>query len=460
MSAAIRHILEHPLFDVAVQATRTDIDQLLEFGVDTMPLLEELADLAALGSLDELLRFQMRLWDSPQPADFPYDEPSDAETIRAQWPRDDATFNGERGDLHDKLAGAWLGRAAGCCLGKPLELGLDRRQVQEICEALGSWPLHDYLNPWPEGRFPAPTGKITAGRHRSCTRGLIDHCPNDDDINYPLASLTCLEQHGLDWSPTKLFRLIADITPYGSLWSSGKNGARAAIMEMRHPAGQLFGNPTRQSLGAMIRCDTWALVSPGNVPQAADFALRDALFTQTRNGIYAGVFWTVAIAEALSSDSPSAALEKALAFVPPMSRFAEMVAQCRGAHATSEWATAVDELYANHSEHFPESAQFNHALVNSGLVILGLLYGEGDFTRTIGLTVSGGRDTDCTGATAGSMMGAAYGLKRIPDRWYRCFNDSYRSVMAGCHNMKLTDVIARTERLALEYGRFSLGMDA
>ena len=450
----MKPVPEHPLFGVVVRAIETDIQQLVEYDVDVEPLEAKLKDVAARGSLDALLRLQMAVWDTPQPDGYPYEEPSDAETIRAQWPEDAGPFRGDRERLHDKLAGAWLGRAAGCCLGKPFEMGLDRGQVQAICEALGSWPLLDYLNTWEVGEFPQVRDRHDAGRDRDCTRALIDHCPNDDDLNYPIASLLCLEQHGPEWTPQQLFRLIADITPYGRLWSSGKSGARAAIMEMAHPAGQLFGNPTRQSLGAMIRCDTWAYVSPGNVPQAADFALRDAVFTQTRNGIYAGVFWTVTIADALSSGDPVASLDKALGYVPARSRFAEMVRCCSEVHQDRDWAAAVDTMYERYSLTVPAQMRVNHSLINTALVVLGIFYGEGDFSKTVGLTVSGGRDTDCTGATAGSLMGAAHGLESIPDRWYEGLNDRYRSVMAGCHEMRFSDITARTEGLALCHGRF------
>ena len=445
---------EHPLFDVVVRAIQTDIAQLVEYDVETEPLTARLAEVVAAGSMDALLEFQMEIWQTPQPDDYPYEEPSDPDALRARWPTDTSPFEGGRDRLCDKIAGAWLGRAAGCCLGKPFEMNLDRHEVEALCIALDSWPLLDYVNTWKEGEFPQVRAQQDPGRDRSCTRGVIDHCPNDDDLNYPIAGLLCLEECGPEWTAPQLHRLIADLTPYGCLWSSGKNGARAAIMDLAHPAGQLFGNPTRQSLGAMIRCDTWAYVSPGNIPQAADFALRDAVFTQTRNGIYAGIFWAVAIADAMGSGAPAPSLERALRYVPPRSRFAEMVTRCFELRRASAWEHAVDEMYERYSLSLPERLRFNHSLINSALVILGILYGDGDFSRTIGLTVSGGRDTDCTGAAAGSLMGAAYGQGKIPESWYQCLNDTYRSVMKGCHEMAFSDLIARTEVVARRLGRF------
>jgi hypothetical protein len=443
---------------VLTAAVANDLNQLLEYGVDVDPLRHRFDKLVRDGSLDELAGFQLELWQIDAPPDYPYDEPSDPEAICALWPEDDGpAFEGGEDVLHDRLAGAWLGRAAGCCLGKPLEIGVDRREVEAILRALDSWPLLDYLNTWPEDGFPQALDRPVKGRDRNCTRPLIDHCPNDDDINYPLASLMCLEKHGADWTPEALFKLIADITPWSRLWSSGKNGARAALEGIPHPGGQLFGNPTRQSLGAMIRCDTWAYVTPGARRRATEFALHDAVYTQTRNGIYAGVYWTVAIQAALTTGDVDGALRVALKYVPPRSKYAEMVNWCFERPGAADWADAVDALYERYGyeDLLPKQMAFNHCLINGGLVLLGVLYGEGDFSRTIGLTVAGGRDTDCTGATAGSLMGAACGFRKLPPHWIRPLNDTYRSVMLGCHELSFSDIVRRTEEQARKFGRMT-----
>jgi hypothetical protein len=450
----------HPLFPVLVQTIETDIAQLAEFGVDPEPYYERLRGIAAEGSLDALAAYQEEVWATPTPSSYPYDEPSEPDAIRSAWPEPSTEpFAGTDSELRDRLAGGWLGRAAGCCLGKPLEMNLDFAQARHVCTALGGCPPLDYLTSWAPGQFPDPTGRHPNGRDRDCTKSHIACCPNDDDINYPLTSLICLERHGAEWTAEQLFRLLADITPYGRLWSSGKSGARAAMMGLPHPAGQLFGNPIRQSLGAMIRCDTWAYVSPGNLRQAAEFALRDAIYTQTRNGIYAGVFWTVALTSVLNGESPPAALRTAADYVPPTSKFAAMTAQAFSLAATKSWEEAIGSMYATHSSAsvLPTRFHFNHAIINSAITMLAVLYGDGDFSRTIGLAVAAGRDTDCNGATAGSVLGLALGASGIPSHWLEPLHDTYRSDIVGCHDIRFSAIIERTHRLARDMGRFPVG---
>ena len=72
-----------------------------------------------------------------------------------------------------------------------------------------------------------------------------------------------------------------------------------------------------------------------------------------------------------------------------------------------------------------------HAVNNAALVVLGLKLGDGDFTRTIGETVAMGLDNDCTAATAGSILGAVMGSKKIPSHWTKPFCGRIQSYFKG-----------------------------
>jgi ADP-ribosylglycohydrolase len=81
-------------------------------------------------------------------------------------------------------------------------------------------------------------------------------------------------------------------------------------------------------------------------------------------------------------------------------------------------------------------------------VLLGLLYGGNDLTQTISIAVMGGLDTDCNGATAGSILGAAEGASALPSRWTAPLNDTIRSVVVGFDNSRISDLAARTVSVA------------
>jgi hypothetical protein len=57
------------------------------------------------------------------------------------------------------------------------------------------------------------------------------------------------------------------------------------------------------------------------------------------------------------------------------------------------------------------------AKVNAAYVVIGLLYGKGDFTRTLEISTRCGQDADCNPSSAGGILGAVLGYSKIPAYW-------------------------------------------
>jgi ADP-ribosylglycohydrolase len=102
-----------------------------------------------------------------------------------------------------------------------------------------------------------------------------------------------------------------------------------------------------------------------------------------------------------------------------------------------------------------ETARLNwiHTVPNAAVLTAGLLYGDGDFTRTIALTVRGGLDTDSNGATAGSVAGVLTGAEAIPAQWKDPLEDTVRSAVFGFDGIRISELAERTLRLAQAAGR-------
>ena len=88
-----------------------------------------------------------------------------------------------------------------------------------------------------------------------------------------------------------------------------------------------------------------------------------------------------------------------------------------------------------------------HTINNAAIVAMALLWGQKDFTRSIGLAVMGGLDTDCNGATVGSIAGVMVGVGAIPDHWKEPLNDGLESYVAGEGEGRISDLAQRTLRL-------------
>ncbi|MBS1252861.1 MAG: hypothetical protein MAG451_01904 [Anaerolineales bacterium] len=82
------------------------------------------------------------------------------------------------------------------------------------------------------------------------------------------------------------------------------------------------------------------------------------------------------------------------------------------------------------------------------LSLRGLLYGQSDFERSITIVVMGGWDTDCNGATVGSVVGATQGAQALPEKWVGPLNDRVRSYIIGYDNAHISELSRRTATVA------------
>ena len=89
-----------------------------------------------------------------------------------------------------------------------------------------------------------------------------------------------------------------------------------------------------------------------------------------------------------------------------------------------------------------------HTINNAALVIMGLYYGSDDFEKGIIVTVRGGWDTDCTGATVGSILGARMGAKALPEKWVGVFNDRLKSAVRDHNDNRFSELAERTVAVA------------
>jgi len=150
------------------------------------------------------------------------------------------------------------------------------------------------------------------------------------------------------------------------------------------------------------------------------------------------------VAAAFKETEPRAIIEAGLRVVPPKSRLANAVRFVIALHAEErDWERAVDRLV----EHVG-SYHWVHTVNNAALVAAALLYGEGDYERSICNVVMGGWDTDSNGATVGSIIGTMLGKQALPAKWIAPLNNRIRSSLKGFDHSSLDALAERTMRLA------------
>ncbi|MEV0181322.1 ADP-ribosylglycohydrolase family protein [Streptomyces sp. NPDC050625] len=364
--------------------------------------------------LDELADLPSRLTD---------EEPTDLTEIKALCPAWPAQAAQARASVPTPtpapaplgLEAAWLGRAAGCLLGKPVEK-LPLAGIRQLAKATGNWPLTTWFtakgvpeellaaHPW--NRRSAPTSLAEN----------IDGMPEDDDLNYPLLNLLLLRRHGRAFTTTDVARLWLDELPAGRTFTAERIAYRNLLTGVEPPHTARHRNPFREWIGALIRADVHGWTNPGDPAAAAEQAHRDATLTHTANGVYAAMFIAAVIATAATGTHDiHACLRTGRTVIPPRSRLAAAIDHAiELAESHEDFDAVVDGLHAVHSP----THHWVHAVPNTALIAAALTHADGDFTGSVCRAVSGGWDTDSNGATAGSIAGLLAGSPTaLPDRW-------------------------------------------
>ena len=378
--------------------------------------------------------------ESLQPVEsFPYREPSTLDEIRAERP--DAPrrmeLNLTDAQMLDRIHGAWLGRAAGCALGKPVE-GWDKARIDSYLQFAGALPLNDYIplvDGHPEGHKP---------RLPDCTRGRISYMPRDDDMDYTVLGLHVLEQHGADFTSRNVANSWLSRLSYYLVYTAERAAYRNLVNNLWPPESATHHNPYREWIGAQIRADIWGYVSPGWPERAAEFAFRDAAVSHVKNGIYGEMFVAAMLAASFVTSDVEEVIRIGLSEIPRNCRLGEAVRN------TVQWSKELpnwERVWARINEKYGHYSGI-HTINNAALVVMGLMAGQRDYETSIVVAVRGGWDTDCNGATVGSVCGMILGADALPGKWVGVFNDRLVSAVRGYNECKISDLAKRSHEIA------------
>lgn len=275
------------------------------------------------------------------------------------------------------MLGCWMGKNCGGTLGGPLE------QVYGQPEILDVW--------W----YP----KLQEG-------GI----PNDD-LELQLVWLKALEEVGpgltaADLSRYWLNHIVYNFDEYGL----NKTNLRLGLMP---PVSGRFNNWFVDCMGCPIRSEIWACIAPGYPRIAARYAYEDAICDHAGGeSVYGELFNTAVESAAFVVGDRDQLLNIGLSYVPEGSKTALAIRTAIAAHqAGVDWKEARNRVIAATPSHVAQ-----YSPINMGFQIVGWLYGE-DFGDALCKTVNCGYDTDCTGATVGSILGIILGAAKLPSKW-------------------------------------------
>jgi ADP-ribosylglycohydrolase len=373
-------------------------------------------------------------------------EPSDFRAIRSlsTAPREDQKHPSlTTENVHDKILGGWLGRSAGCMLGKPVEK-MTREGIRKLLLLNGTWPIRDYIT---EQGIPQKLLKRELWNRHSGRESLKENIvcmTEDDDMNYPMLNLSIVEQYGKDFTAEDVAQAWLSNLPALSTFTAERVAYVNCLNGLLPPETAIYRNPYREWIGAQIRADLWGWISPAQPARAAALAWRDARVSHVGNGMYGEMYFAAAIAASFECKTVNEVITKALQYIPPRSRLADAIRFVESIPIRSRsWDETVSVLYEQFGQY-----HWVHTINNAALVVAALISSEGDFETGICNVVMGGLDTDSDGATVGSILGTLQGATRLPSKWIEPLNNRIRSSLRGFDNAFLSDLAKRTTKIA------------
>jgi ADP-ribosylglycohydrolase len=427
------------------QDLKIEQQQLIDEGRDISSVQAEFEQLLTSDvAIDE--SFQQRVAqlfdkarDLPMRNGYSFIEPSDLEGIEQQRATalQPLTLSLANEDIKDRLLGAWLGRCAGCLLGKPIE-GIKTHELQPLLDKAGYSEIPDYL--W---RLPHVSQQDYSDLNLGHILWYSDvkAMPNDDDTNYTVLALSLIKRYGINFTPNDVADFWQDNLAILKTCTAERVAYRNFINNIEPPHSAQVRNPYREWIGAQIRADFFGYVALGKPQLAAELAWRDASISHVKNGIY-GAMWVAAmLASAVCESDIPRLIDIGLRYIPQQSRFFIAIKQIIERYTNGcSYETTKHYIHQTWQENNPH--HWCHTIANAQIVAMALLYSEGDYTKAITRAVSTCFDTDCNGATVGSIMGMLLGAKALPAQWTEVMNDRIYTDLHGYQDTQISTLAA------------------
>ena len=372
---------------------------------------------------------------------YKYNEPSDLDGIKAL--RKEHIFERKTPDsntLKSKISGAWMGRVCGCLLGKPVE-GVRTNEFYPLLKEMGNYPLKRYML----------ASDITEEMYEKYNFHLRDKCfadtvhgmPVDDDTNYVVLAQKIIEAYGKDFKPYDVLKAWTKFQSREAYFTAERVAFDNFIKGYEPPYSATYKNPYREWIGAQIRGDYFGYINPGEPEKAAEMAFRDASVSHIKNGIYGEMWVSAMIACAAVTDNIEDIILGGLGEIPHTSRLFDAVTNILNDYKNGvSYDDCVNKIHSLYDEHTGHG--WCHTIPNAMIVTTALLYGEGDFGKSICMAVQPAFDTDCNGATVGSIMGMRNGISAIPEEWTKPVDDTLHTSIFGVGTVKVSDMIEKT----------------
>lgn len=348
-------------------------------------------------------------------------------------------------DYEDRVYASWLGQ----CIGNMYGLAHEHKYLDE--------PRTEPIEGWAEGILD---------RIREAGGAFSD---DDTDIEY--VDLFLMEAYG----PEPTYENIAEF------WKRcihhhirvANRSARDLMEKGYLPplTGRRGLNPHWFQIDSQLVCEIWAVTAPGMIEYSAAKADWAAKVTNDDYGTHPTIWYNVMYSAAFFEDDPERLCQIGYEQLPKNSVFRKAIDDVRKwkARHGKDWVAVRKKIKEKYFDRqgMPDDYLTSGvgAILNGALGVLALLYGEGDFEKTLEMACMAGFDADNQAATLAGLIALAKGSKSIPrkythivDDWIEPLNDFYRNLTRDdLPDGRLRDMAARTARIGRDLVLFKNG---
>jgi len=331
--------------------------------------------------------------------------------------------------LQNKIKGGWAGQVIGCTFGGPTEFRFTGTMINDY------QPI-----PWYDGYIK---------------KTMIENPGLYDDLYMDLTFVDVFEKKGIDAPVAEHANAYAHADYM--LWHANQAGRYNILNGMKAPeSGHWLNNPHADDIDFQIEADFSGLMAPGMPNTAVQIGDPIGHIMNYGDGWYGGAYVGAMYALAFVSSDVNYVVNEGLKVIPAQSTFHQCISDVIKWHQQfpNDWKRNWFEIQRKWADEVgcPDGVfrSFDiDAKINSAYIVLGLLYGKGDFTKTMEISTRAGQDSDCNPASAGGILGTILGYDKIPAYWKQGLKEA-EDIDFKYTTMSLNDVYAMSLKHALQ----------
>lgn len=322
-------------------------------------------------------------------------------------------------ELYDKLLGGWIGQMAGVALFAKTEFGWAGKIMTDE-------RVNTMMNEWNNGTVS------------------INDAFGQDDLYVEIPFIDAMKEHGAFCDVKYMAEKFRNST--FALWHANKAGRDNLLAGIEYPdSGHYIFNSHADDIDWQIECDFLGNMYPGLVNASAKRSFEIGHIMNYGDGVYGGVFVTAMHAAAFTANSVNDIIKAGISVIPDGTTFKDTMDLVMESYAAGDtWRQCWQKLEDAYGtvDKCPDMSGVAYnidAKLNSAYILIGLLWGNGDFEQSMLISGMCGQDSDCNPSSVAGILGNFYGASKIPEKYKKGLD--YTNKKFSATNYTLTEVV-------------------